>query len=343
VIVAVLAAAVLAAGPSSAPPAPPRAALVAPGVWLIPGSFLPKRQPDGATVIFEAPQGLVVMDTGRHPWHRQAILDFARARNAPIVAIVNSHWHLDHVSGNPDLKRAYPRARVYASLAIDDALRDFLPKSAADAQGYLEGGKLAPETLEDLRADMATIQRGAELRPDVPVTRSARRRLGGLALAVNLAPNAATDGDVWVYDARSGVAAVGDLLTLPAPFLDTACVKGWRAALDQVWATPFRLAVPGHGPVLTRAQFAAYRAAFTALAECSAAGRGKAECASAWMAAIRPLDPGDPVLRYGQGMTEGYVEMLRAHGGDSAYCKTPSGPRRALSPAASDPVAPGAI
>ena len=44
----------------------------------------------------------------------------------PVVAIVNSHWHLDHVSGNAALRAAYPRAQVYASDAIDGAMRGFL-------------------------------------------------------------------------------------------------------------------------------------------------------------------------------------------------------------------------
>ena len=116
---------------------PPQPQSIVPGVTLIPGGIRPNRQPDGNTVIFDAPAGLIVMDTGRHTWHRQAILDFAKARGKPIAAIINSHWHLDHVSGNPGLRTAYPGLRVYASSAIDAALTGFLAKSAADAKPYL--------------------------------------------------------------------------------------------------------------------------------------------------------------------------------------------------------------
>ena len=150
--------AVLTAGDVSAEPPQPQARPVAEGVWLIPGGLPANREPDGNTVIFDDGQGgLVVMDTGRHLWHRAAILAFAKARRAPIVAIVNSHWHLDHVSGNADLKAAYPGVRVYASRAIDEALTGFLAKSAADSQAYLAPGKAPPEMQEDIRADMATI------------------------------------------------------------------------------------------------------------------------------------------------------------------------------------------
>jgi len=310
-----------AAEPPGAPPSP-QAKLVAPGVWLIPGGILPKRQPDGNTVIFEGPKGLVVLDTGRHPWHRQAILDFAAARHAPIVAIVNSHWHLDHVSGDPALKQAYPGAKVYASRAIDEALTGFLARSMAEAQPYLDSGKLPPETVEDLRADMATIRAGQALRPDVPIEASGPRTLGGLRLQVNLAVRAATAGDVWIYDPRTRLAAVGDLVTLPAPFLDTACAPGWRAALAQVWATPFQVLVPGHGPVMDRARFALYRKAFDALVDCAASPASKTECAAAWTSAVTPLLGSDSVEpRRAQGMTEYYVsEVLRAKPGKADAC-----------------------
>ncbi|MDO8295653.1 MAG: MBL fold metallo-hydrolase [Caulobacter sp.] len=301
----------------------PAAQAIATGVWLIPGGIAPRRQPDGNTVIFAAPKGLVVMDTGRHAWQRQAILDFATARGRPIAAIVNSHWHLDHVSGNPDLKRAYPAARVYASSAIDEALAGFLAKGAESGRAYLKAGDLPKETLEDIAGDIAAVEAGAALRPDVVIARSQTRSLGGLRLAVNLAPDAATAGDVWLYDPASRVAAAGDLVTLPAPFLDTACPDGWREALDQVWATPFTILIPGHGAPMTRARFGLYRQAFAALIDCAASTETKEACAAAWTRTVQPLlEPGLVELKRAQGMTEYYVaDVLRAHEGNSASCR----------------------
>src|SRR5689334_1513225 len=93
---------------------------LAPDVHLIPGKFVAGTQPDGNTVVFSAPEGLVVFDTGRHPEHTQEIVEFASAARKPVVAIVNSHWHLDHVGGNVLLRETYPKVRVYASGAIED-------------------------------------------------------------------------------------------------------------------------------------------------------------------------------------------------------------------------------
>ena len=320
-ILAVLAAAVLAVSASAADQPHPQAQPIANGVWMIPGGLLPGRQPDGNSIVFAAPAGLIVMDTGRHAWQRQAILDFAKAQGKPVAAIVNSHWHLDHVSGNPDIRAAYPDLKVYASNAIDDALTGFLARSAKEAQAYLDGGKLSPEEAQDVRGDLATFHNGAALRPDVVIAGSARRAIAGHTLSVNLASNAATAGDVWLYDSASRVAAVGDLVTLPAPFLDTACPVGWSKALARIAATPFRTLLPGHGGPMTRAEFGTYRSAFDNLIACAATAHDAAECAADWTKSVASL-PGAGPDKASQGMTLYYVkDVLRAHGGKSAECR----------------------
>src|SRR5262245_49036911 len=86
---------------------------------LIPGAVPFDKGPDGNTIIFDAPKGLIIFDTGRHPEHAQAILDYAKQRRRPIAAIVNSHWHLDHTTGNWDIRQAYPHVAVYASNALE--------------------------------------------------------------------------------------------------------------------------------------------------------------------------------------------------------------------------------
>jgi glyoxylase-like metal-dependent hydrolase (beta-lactamase superfamily II) len=102
-----------AAAASLPSPVTPPAETVVPGVALLRGAILPGRGPDGNTIVFDAPEGLVVVDTGRHDWHSAAILALARERGRPIVAILNTHWHLDHSSGNGRIKAAFPDAPVY--------------------------------------------------------------------------------------------------------------------------------------------------------------------------------------------------------------------------------------
>jgi len=307
---------------ADAPPRPKPQAM-AQGVWLIPGSFLPDRQPDGNTIVFDAPKGLIVMDTGRHTWQREAILAFAKDRKKPVAAIVNSHWHLDHVSGNPDIRAAYPELKVYASDAIEAALTGFLAKDATAAKKDLASGKLSPDEAEDVRGDLATVENGNALMPDIVIDKSMTRRIAGKLLAINFAPNAATDGDVWLFDPATKIAAAGDLVTLPTPFLDTACSKGWSTALGQIEKTPFKTLIPGHGAPMTRAQFSTYRHAFDALLVCSASSHDAKDCATEWTKSIEPLlTPDVGTTKSAEDMTLYYVkDVLRTHGGNSESCK----------------------
>lgn len=308
-------------GPPAVVPAPQQ---LAPGIWMIPGGIQPDRQPDGNSVVFEVPAGLVVVDTGRHAWHSEAILALARAQDESIVAIVNTHWHLDHVSGNPTLRAAYPGLRVYASGAIDDALTGFLAESAKDSASYLENAQIPVATREDIQGDLRTIANGAALRPDVLVERSATMAVGGRSLEVNLAADAVTAGDLWLYDPASKVAVLGDLVTLPAPFLDTACPDGWLAALESVAAAPFELAIPGHGAPMSREQFQGYRGAFAAFIDCADSAAPGTACAEQWAIQIQPLlnDVATDAPR-ARRMAEYYAGMLRENGGRSGHCAAP--------------------
>lgn len=314
----------LAAIAAGAPMPPPIAQAVAPGVWLIPGSFARGRQPDGNTIVFAGEAGLVVMDTGRHAAHRQAILEFARERGQPIVAIVNSHWHLDHTSGNAAIKREFPQARLYTGIAVDKMIRDIWPADIADSQAFLDSGKAPPGVADDIRIDIETRRDPAALRPDVAVTKSGPETLAGLALELHLAPNAATDTDVWVYEPSTRVAAVGDLVTLPVPFLDTACIRGWRTALAEVEATPFITVIPGHGAPMDRARFVTYRRAFEAYSSCAASGADKAACAAGWLQATATLRaPEAATDTRANQMAMDYVQFLREHGGNGIRCAAP--------------------
>lgn len=255
---------------------------IAPGVSMIAGSNAPGRQPDGNSILIEAPGGLILVDTGRHKAHQDAILGFAKARRKAIAAIVNTHWHLDHSGGNAEIRAAFPDAPLYASTAIEGALRGFLPKSRADAENFVRSGKAPPATAEDIALDIAAIDDPASLRPSVPVSASGHVKLAGRKMEVHLAPFAATEGDVWLFDRRSRVLVAGDLVVAAAPYLDTACPEGWRKALDEIAAQDFRSLIPGHGAPMSKAQFLDWRQAFANLLDCAASEATNAACIAGW-------------------------------------------------------------
>jgi glyoxylase-like metal-dependent hydrolase (beta-lactamase superfamily II) len=316
-----LAGALAQAAPSH--PAPPPAREIAPDTYLLPGSMYPDRGPDGNTVIVVAPAGLVVIDTGRHPWQSDGILAFARTRRLPVSAIVNTHWHLDHASGNRRVKAAYPEAKVYTTRAVDRALAPggFLVRSLASVREHALEATAPAVRQEERDLFIGTMEAGDALRPDVPVEHSGPLGLAGRPFAAHVTDGAVTDADLWLYDQATGVAVIGDLVTLPAPFFETACSARWQEALDEVWATPFRLAVPGHGAPMTRTQFDIYRKAFGAFRTCVASANAPAVCAATWTEDIGPLLGTDQERRQATDYASYYVGFLRKGGGDSPDCR----------------------
>jgi glyoxylase-like metal-dependent hydrolase (beta-lactamase superfamily II) len=295
--------------------------LRASGPVLIPGAFPTDRQPDGNTIIFEDKSGLIVVDTGRHKEHQQAILDFARADGKPIVAIVNTHWHLDHSGGNQELRAVYPRARLYTSNAIRGALDHFLARSLDNARRKLADPAISDAEKAEIRLGYDAISDRRDLVPDVPVTGIVRLPFRSHYLELRLAARAATEGDTWVYDPRDRVVVAGDLVVLPLPFFDTACAAGWRRALVELDRTDFTTLYPGHGPALSHGEFSLYRYAFDRLVDCAQGDAAKSACIEGWLHDAGPLIRGDQERQQSREYLDYYVDrILRDRNQQREFC-----------------------
>ncbi len=284
--------------------------------------MLPERGPDGNTVVLVGPAGLVVVDTGRHAWHSDGILAFAAVRRLPIVAIINTHWHLDHSSGNGRVKAAHPAARVYTTTAVSEAIAPggFLARNLIAAFGSPVDPNMPAVRREEREIFIGTMNAADALRPDVPVDRSGPLIFAGRRLEVRVTKDAVTAADLWIFDEKTGVAVLGDLVTLPAPFFETACPAHWEATLDDVWATPFTLAVPGHGNPMSRAQFDAYRRAFRAFRACVNSETDAKECGAGWTRHARQFVTTEAERREATSYAAYYVDFLRRNGGASPDC-----------------------
>ncbi|HWT11256.1 MAG TPA: MBL fold metallo-hydrolase [Allosphingosinicella sp.] len=270
------------------------------GHHLVRGSFEPNRGPDGNSIFLDAPEGLILIDTGRHPAHRDRLLAHARERGRPIAAVINTHWHLDHSTGNAEIRAAHPGAPLYATTAIEGALRGFFPQSRAAAQRFLESGEATLEQRAEIERGFRVMDDPDSLRPTRPVTQSGEMNIAGRRLRVNVARFAATEGDLWIHDPEAGLIIAGDLVVAPVPFMDTACPEGWRRALDEIAATPFTLLIPGHGEPMNRDQFLAWRSAFGNLLDCAASERVRDECAAGWQRDAAAFIPSGSEARMGQ-------------------------------------------
>ena len=307
--------ALLLLGSGSAAPAEP--------YHFIPGRVpLDWQGPDGNTVVLDAPQGLIVVDTGRSPMHAQAILDVAKKRRRPIAVIVNSHWHLDHTTGNYDIRQVYPRAKVYASTAIEGALVGFLNRGRTQGEELLADPKTPPGQRAQLLRARDRVDHPDTLRPTNPISRSGRMRIAGRPLDVHLARFAATEGDVWIYDRRTRTLIAGDLVVGIVPFMDTACPEGWSKALGEIAAVPFRTLIPGHGAPMSRGDFAAWRTAYDNFVGCGHSDKDKKLCIEGWERdAAKFIDPAH--RDYVRGAADYYLTTrLRSSAQEQQhYCK----------------------
>lgn len=282
---------------------------IAPDVYLLPGAFVPGSQPDGNTVVIDAPRGLVVVDTGRHETHTRAIVDFANTRQRLVTAIVNSHWHLDHIGGNLLLRSAYPGVRVHGSSALDDALKGFLANYRSQLS-QLIGNAQTDAAREAFQREAALIDAGSQLAADVVIDESDIVNISGRRLFLGVERRAVTAADVWVYDPKSRVLVAGDLVTMPGPFLDTACPSGWKEALDRIADVDFEILVPGHGAPMSREDFELWREAYGNLLTCASSPHRKQECVGGWTKDLAPLLHGQD-QRFTRALMEYYVDLLR--------------------------------
>jgi glyoxylase-like metal-dependent hydrolase (beta-lactamase superfamily II) len=275
---------------------------------LVDGSFQPGRGPDGNSVFLDAPRGLILVDTGRHPAHQERLLEQARRAGKPIVAIVNTHWHLDHTGGNAEILAAYPKAEIVATSAVEGALVDFFPKSRSGAEAFLASGQASPEQRAEIERDFAAVDAPQTLRPTRPIATSGSVEVAGRTLDVHVAKHAATAADLWLVDDATHTVIAGDLVVAPVPFLDTACARGWQRALGEIAATRFDRLIPGHGAPMSRADFDAWRAAFDGLVACAASPADTSACIDGWRISAAAFIPTGDEARIGE-MVKYYVEV----------------------------------
>ena len=115
---------------------------------------------------------------------------------------------------------------------------------------------------------------------------------------------------------------VGDLVVGIVPFMDTACPDGWLRALGAIERTPFDTLIPGHGRAMSRADFLAWRRAFTDFVACGRSQVEKSTCIAAWEKdAARFID--DAHRKYVRRAADYYITTrLRSSPDEQGrYCK----------------------
>lgn len=243
-------------------------------------------------VAWSGPDGAVLVDSGTSEAAPQLLEAVARLAPDGVRFVVNTHWHPDHTGGNERLGRS-------GALVVSQ-----------------ENVRLRMSEPQDLREYASEVPAASAVAlPVVTFADAVTLNLNGDRLVLLHAPAAHTDGDGIAWWEEANVVHLGDVFYAGGyPFLDTTSggsLAGLVAALETVLsrADALTLIVPGHGPVSTRADLAAYRDMLVAVGsrvrELTEQGRNLDE-----VLAAEPTAPFD--ARYGQGgvSAERFVRLL---------------------------------
>ncbi len=275
----VLLLAALAAGPAVAqtPTTPAyRVEEVVPGIHALvptkPIGFLN----DCNVVFIVNDDDVVVVDTNLTPASAEASLAaLRRITSKPVRLVINTHWHVDHVSGNQVYRKAFPGVEFIGQRLVRE---DLVAKGSANRRDMGEQGRafaaqmreqvaaghnLAGQAISDSErasyaADLSLIDELVAAVPGieiVPPTVTVEDRLtvhrGRRTIQIERMGRSHTHGDLIVFLPDEGVVVAGDLVTGPIPIVggDQSFISDWAASLDRLLALPARVWIPGHGPV----------------------------------------------------------------------------------------------
>jgi len=176
--------------------------------------------------------GVAVIDTGGSFKVGNQLRDaIKKVTPLPILYVINTHVHPDHIFGNAAFRQDKPAFVGHAKLG--DAMQ------------------LRQEAYEKLNIRyLGADAKGSEIViPTVLVKEPMDLNLGDRSLKVTPYPNAHTNTDISVIDSKTSTLFTGDLLFIERTPVIEGDIKGLIAAIETLKTYPVKQVVPGHGPV----------------------------------------------------------------------------------------------
>jgi cyclase len=208
-------------------------------------------QPDGgwglsnSGLVADSGEALLI-DTMFDLAHTRAMLDsFARASDAKIRTVFNTHHNGDHWYGNELVEGA----DIVASEKAAEAMAHENPNMLA---GMMKAAPTLGLTGEYLvhcfgRYEFAGI---TPKQPNVTFNGRLTRRVGRKSVELIEVGPAHTGGDTLAYVAADKTLFTGDILFIDGhPIIWAGPAANWIAACEMILALDVEVVVPGHGPV----------------------------------------------------------------------------------------------
>jgi cyclase len=206
----------------------------------------------------DTPHGLMVIDTQQNLALGEKFRDALKASvAAPIRAVVNTHYHLDHVAGNVAFGNVPIIGHAKTLQALERELAPLTDESVAvtdtlcKLRMFFGGnfGELVPAPQRTWFIERVGGSTPIVVKP--PSETFADRlefRLPADILRMEYWGPAHCDGDTVVYLDKAGVVFLGDLFFYGRfPWFGDCDLDGWIATLDRVLTMDVKTVIPGHG------------------------------------------------------------------------------------------------
>lgn len=182
----------------------------------------------GNVTLLVGEEGVVLIDD-KFPQDHEAIMRLVReVTDAPLLYVINTHMHPDHVGGNPAMQD------VGAAVVASENARRIMAERGLDGLANIAMRDYLRIYLDDMPIDLHYFGRGH------------------------------TDGDIVVHLPTERVIIMGDLFALYGPYravIDYSAggsLRDWPRTLERVLELDFDTVIPGHSGTTDRANIEGY-------------------------------------------------------------------------------------
>jgi cyclase len=218
----------------------------------------------------ETPEGLIIIDAQQNRALGEAFREALKGSiDSPVRAVINTHFHLDHVAGNVAFAGAQIIAHDKTRHLLESELGPMRPQGVetSDTMAKIRMffgsnfAELVPEGERQWFIDRVGGSRPLTIvGPTETFSSRLEFRLASETLRLEYWGPAHCDGDLLICLEKAGVIFMGDLFFNGRfPWFGDCDLNGWIAALDRVLKMDVKIVIPGHGAAAGLKELAQFR------------------------------------------------------------------------------------